>query len=377
MSLATLAPIGPHVTGVIRFASVGEGDDFRQMDEFEVLSRVHEIPVSPEQAPKLRPHPISQSLRSELEGANAKLQQIPVTLMFDKVENNLRARYEAFDLNLNRLACVGDGENCSRANFGDGSVVSAACAGPDSCAFANSAGLQCQLRVRLSLQIDGQDDKLSVFELQSGGIHTYRTLQAKLQMLGAVLDGKLRHVPLALTMYAKSSPAFEFKPFYVADLVLREGVGLDKVPNMQAAEAAAETAAKLHFERLESAVESIRANAPLSLVDDDENIISIAPRMPPRVRTNQGTAGNPGGPSGSRSLAEVVKKARDGAGEPENAKSIVEDSGGGGEGGKNPLSTISGIDLVPATSGAAVAAVAAVVPDATMQFGTELPPTPL
>ena len=376
MSLATLSPIGPHVTGVIRFASEGQGDDFRQLDEFEVLSRVHELTEDADLPPKLRPHPISESLKGT-GGAQAKLQCIPVILMFDKPENNLLARYEAFDQNINRLVCVGDGENCARANFAEATAENHDCKGPDACSFANSGAFQCQLRVRLAVQIDGQHDPLSVFEVQSGGIHTYRTLQAKLQMLKAILGGSLRNVPLNLTMYAKSSPAHEFKPFYVADLVLRDGANLQQVIAAQKTAIEAEKTAGLSYSSLETEVEAIRTSSALSIGDDDSSIIPYVPRMASRgaaVRPIQplqlGAAG-----SASRTLGDVVAKAR------REAEGVDQGTAAAGEREPRAAPAVVGMEL-PSLAAASSPAPAAEAEaplgsNATIEAATELPPSPL
>jgi hypothetical protein len=380
MSLATLAPIGPHVTGVIRFASEGQGDDFRQLDEFEVLSRVHDLPQDATDVPKLRPHPISKTLAKAPGEAPAKLQSIPVTLMFDKPENNLQARYEAFDPNLNRIACIGDGETCSRANFTDGNVESHPCKGPDACTFANGSGLQCQLHVRLAVQIDGQQDPLSVFEVQSGGIHTYRTLQSKLQMMKALLGGKLRHVPLSLTMYAKSSPAHEFRPFYVADLVLRDGLKLAQIVSAQKAAVDAEIEAGLAFADLENEVEAIRAASPLALGDDDDTIIPFVPRPASRARSARATSvALTSTGAASRSLGDVVAQARGKAAGSEERKDGADASASAAPSmAAAPAAAVVRIPL-PALAALPIdVPAAAVVPgNARIHAGTERPPTPL
>lgn len=41
MNLNKIEPSSPHIEGVIRFASEGQGEDLRQLDYFEVLALEH------------------------------------------------------------------------------------------------------------------------------------------------------------------------------------------------------------------------------------------------------------------------------------------------------------------------------------------------
>jgi hypothetical protein len=57
-------------------------------------------------------HPLDEALRKE---AGAKLRVIPIRLLFDDVDLNLRASYTLFDRTNGRPVCVGNGETCKRA----------------------------------------------------------------------------------------------------------------------------------------------------------------------------------------------------------------------------------------------------------------------
>ena len=57
------------------------------------------------------PHPIDETLRSP----GAKLRSIPVRLLFNDPELNLRANYSLFDRTTGRPICVGNGETCKRS----------------------------------------------------------------------------------------------------------------------------------------------------------------------------------------------------------------------------------------------------------------------
>lgn len=52
------------------------------------------------------PHPLDEQLR---EGQGGKLRRIPIRLLFNDPDLNLRAEYSLFDRNTARPLCVGDG----------------------------------------------------------------------------------------------------------------------------------------------------------------------------------------------------------------------------------------------------------------------------
>ena len=56
-------------------------------------------------------HPYDETLR---QSANGKLRKIPVRLMFNDPDLNLRAEYSVFDRTTGRPLCVGNGETCKR-----------------------------------------------------------------------------------------------------------------------------------------------------------------------------------------------------------------------------------------------------------------------
>jgi hypothetical protein len=307
MSLNSIKPLGMHVMGVIRFASEGQGDEFQQLDQFEILALSHEQPTCDTNWPNLERHLLHDTVAQGAEGqAQGKLQSIPVRLVFNRPESNLFARYEAFDASMNRLACVGDGSQCTRADFATGKVKGETCSGPNSCSYANSDGVKCDLRVRLAVQVEGQDDPLSVFEVQSSGIHTFRAFSAMLRTLSALL-GKLRHVPLMLTMHAKSSPAYEFKRFYVADLQLPKGMTLAEAKAKADQGANADTDQGLGFDELEKEIEAMAGERPLSLTDAESSIITFSNPTVERTRVRRTPAAVV--LDGSRTIASVIGSA--------------------------------------------------------------------
>ncbi len=283
MKLNQIKPVGPHIEGIIRFASEGQGDDMRQLDHYDVCSRVHQQQGVAQ--PSLMPHPITDKLTPQgAEGDQKKIRVIPIRLVANKPSNSLRARYEAYDIEMGRLLCVGDGERGERAILSQGTSTSCQCAGPEACDYANQQGVQCSLHVRMTVQIEGQDDPFSVFEFHSGSINTFRTLSAKLEMMSKAFGGKLRGLPLELAIYAKSSAASEFQPFYVADLRVRSNMtpaeALSELKNLYEAEASA----GLSFEAMEEAIESMVANSVLRLGDCEPSVITFSPVIVDRTK---------------------------------------------------------------------------------------------
>lgn len=310
MNLNAIKPVGPHIEGVIRFASDGHGEDLVQHDYFEVMGRVHEG-IQPEASPKLAPHPIADELRKLPENAaEGRIKVIPIRLMFNDPSLSLSARYEAFDADLNRLACVGDGTKGCRASFASGTSQDVPCVGPDACCYANSPGVRCALHVRLKAQIEGQADAFSVFELQSGGINTYRTLSAKLTMMHAAFGRRLRHVPMEIGVYAKSSAASDYRPFYVADVKLRKGIDVKTAIQSAITGENEDKAAGLAPGDMEAAVAQMAAGASLSLDDAESTLISFAPGIVDRSRLMRAAPNEAQVASSVSSIEDIVATMR-------------------------------------------------------------------
>lgn len=312
MKLSQIKPVGPHVEGVIRFASEGQGEEMRQLDYFDVCARVHQAPQEGA-LPPLMPHPITETLLPKgEEGEQKKIRVIPIRLIADKPANSLKARYEAYDTELGRLLCVGDGENGERAVLSQGTSVSCQCKGPEACDYANDQGVQCSLRVRMRVQIEGQDDPFSVFELHSGGINTYRTLSAKLEMMHEAFGGNLRGLPLELGIYAKSSAASAYQPFYVADLRVRSKMKPAEALAAMKKQREAESQAGLSLDRMEAAIESMDANSALSLGDCEPSVITYSPVVVDRTKLRrEGDSADQGlnAPFVSQDIAQLVSRA--------------------------------------------------------------------
>lgn len=165
-------------------------------------------------------HPLQTKLA---EGApNGKLRAIPVKLLFNSPDLNLRAQYSLFDRTTGRPLCVGDGQTARRVSAEGAQDLP--CPAPDACEFGRASG--CKLLGRLNVQIDGQDDDLGTFIFRTTGYNSIRTLAARLHYFQAVSGGNCRDLPLLLRLRAKSTTLSHRTPVYYADLTLREGVAL-------------------------------------------------------------------------------------------------------------------------------------------------------
>lgn len=199
-------------------------------------------------------HPLHKMLAAQT--ANGKIRSIPVTLLFDSPELNLRAAYSVFDRSTGRPLCVGNGESAKRIT--QQGVESVPCPGPDLCSFAQT--YPCKPFGRLNVQVDGQDDPLASFIFRTTGFNSIRTLAARLQYFQAVSGGLLASLPLSLKLRAKSTTQSYRAPVYYVDLTLREGVTLQQALTEAKDSRQAEQKAGLNRQALEQAATQGLAN---------------------------------------------------------------------------------------------------------------------
>jgi hypothetical protein len=102
-------------------------------------------------------HPMDEALRKT---AGAKLRSIPVRLLFDDPDLNLRANYSLFDRQSGRPLCVGNGETCRRSL--SAGVQTLPCPSPEACDLAK--GGHCKPYGRLNVRIP------SIQRLARGGL---------------------------------------------------------------------------------------------------------------------------------------------------------------------------------------------------------------
>ncbi|EEY88776.1 MULTISPECIES: hypothetical protein [Acinetobacter] len=166
-------------------------------------------------------HPLDDQLRANT--PNQKLRSIPVRMIFNDPDLNLRAEYTLFDRQTGRPVCVGNGETCQRlTNQG---VEQLPCPSPDLCPLAQ--GGNCKPYGRLHVNLD-ESDEFGTFIFRTTGFNSIRTLAARLNYYHAASNGLLSCLPLQLILRGKSTTQSYRQPVYYVDLTLREGISLNE-----------------------------------------------------------------------------------------------------------------------------------------------------
>ena len=166
-------------------------------------------------------HPLDDQLRAN--APNQKLRSIPVRMIFNDPDLNLRAEYSLFDRQTGRPVCVGNGETCQRlTNQG---VEQHPCPSPDLCALAQ--GGNCKPYGRLHVNLD-ESDEFGTFIFRTTGFNSIRTLAARLSYYHAASNGLLSCLPLQLILRGKSTTQSYRQQVYYVDLTLREGISLNE-----------------------------------------------------------------------------------------------------------------------------------------------------
>ncbi|MDO3621716.1 phage capsid protein [Ralstonia pseudosolanacearum] len=164
-------------------------------------------------------HPLNESLRKATPG---KLRSIPVRLLFNDPNLNLRAEYTLFDRDTGRPVCVGNGERCKRVEQ-DGIAI-LPCPSPDGCQFGGPGG--CKPYGRLNV-IVGEDDEMGSFIFRTTSFNSIRTLAARLHYFSAVSGNLLACLALELKLRGKSTTQSYRAPIYYVDLSVRAGTTLE------------------------------------------------------------------------------------------------------------------------------------------------------
>ena len=170
-------------------------------------------------------HPLDEQLRAK--APNQKLRSIPVRMIFNDPDLNLRVEYTLFDRQTGRPVCIGNGETCQRrTNQG---VEQHPCPSPDLCPLAQ--GGNCKPFGRLHVNLD-ESDELGTFIFRTTGFNSIRTLAARLSYYHAASNGLLSCLPLQLTLRGKSTTQSYRTPVYYVDLTLRDGINLQQAIQM-------------------------------------------------------------------------------------------------------------------------------------------------
>lgn len=211
-----------------------------------------------------------------------KLRSIPVRVLFNDPDLNLRAHYTLFDRSTARPVCVGDGESCKRVT--SQGLASMLCLGPDACAFGQDA---CKPYGRLNLVI-GDSDELGGFVFRTTGFNSIRTLTARLQYFAAVSGGHLAGMPLELKLRGKSTTQSHRSAIYYADLVVRSGLTLNEAIAQAQELATQRQAAGFDQQALDEAAKLGYANG--SFEDSPEEAADIVEEFYPESPLPEGLA---------------------------------------------------------------------------------------
>jgi hypothetical protein len=160
-------------------------------------------------------HPFDEELRKGQ--TNRKIRSIPIRLLFNEPDLNLRAEYALFDRKTGRPMCTGNGEACRR--FTASGMETLACPSPDSCELAKAG---CKPFGRLNVRIGEDEEDLGTFIFRTTGFNSIRTLAARLAYYQAVSGNLLACLPLALRLRAKSTTMSHRASIYFADITVRD-----------------------------------------------------------------------------------------------------------------------------------------------------------
>lgn len=247
----------PPVIGRISIGKVVEKNGKRlpeKDDEFTVTSQV-------QTKDGWVNHPVDETLRKS---PGTKLRNIPVRLLFDDPDLNLRASYSLFDRQTGRPICVGNGDTCRRSLAG--AVQTLPCPSPDFCDLAK--GGYCKPYGRLHVRI-GDEDELGSFVFRTTGFNSIRTLSARLQYFHAVSGGLLSTLPLELRLRGKSTTQSHRSPIYYVDLTVKTGVTLAEAIGNARAERELRQVAGFDQVALDAAAQQGFANGAFEELEED------------------------------------------------------------------------------------------------------------
>ena len=265
--------ITPPILGRISIGRVVEKNGKRlqeQDDQFTITTRV-------QTQDGWVPHPLDAELRKQAD--NGKLRSIPVRMLFNDPDLNLRAEYSLFDRQTGRPVCVGNGEQCRR--YSSEGVQTLPCPSPESCTLAQ--GGNCKPYGRLNVLI-GDADEMGTFVFRTTGYNSIRSLAARLRYYQAVSGNKLACLPLELKIRGKSTTQSFRSAIYYVDITIREGMSLEEA--LADANARSESRVSSGYDQaaLDEAARNGFANATFEY--DDDEITGIVEEFYPEPENN-------------------------------------------------------------------------------------------
>ncbi len=206
-------------------------------------------------------HPLDEALRKA--AGTSKLRSIPIRLLFDDVDLNLRANYTLFDRSNGRPVCVGNGDSCKRST--EGGMQTLPCPTPQECPFGQGV---CKPYGRLNVRI-GDEDELGSFVFRTTGFNSIRTLAARLTYFSALSSGLLSCLPLELRLRGKSTTQSHRAPIYYVDLTVRSGMTISEALEEARAEQSRRQAAGFNQVALDQVAALGLANGAFEELDED------------------------------------------------------------------------------------------------------------
>ncbi|MFV8529737.1 phage capsid protein [Ralstonia pseudosolanacearum] len=235
-------------------------------------------------------HPLNESLRKATPG---KLRSIPVRLLFNDPNLNLRAEYTLFDRDTGRPVCVGNGERCKRVEQ-DGIAI-LPCPSPDGCQFGGPGG--CKPYGRLNV-IVGDDDEMGSFIFRTTSFNSIRTLAARLHYFSAVSGNLLACLALELKLRGKSTTQSYRAPIYYVDLSVRAGTTLEATITEARELDARRKASGFDQTALDVAAKAGFANGAFE--DSPEEVTAVMEEFYPETGGDSPEAGGAGGPDNAK-----------------------------------------------------------------------------
>lgn len=244
-------------------------------------------------------HPKDKELRES--SANEKLRSIPITLLFNQPDLNLRAEYSMFDRKTGRPICVGNGQECQRAS--DNGLQTLPCPSPTLCEFGK--GGLCKPFARLNVVI-GDEDEMGTFIFRTTGFNSIRTLAARLSYLSAASGGLLACLPLSLRLRGKSTTQSFRSAIYYADITIREGLSFVEAITVAREQNEMKKAAGFDQQALDQIARECYANALFQ--EDEEEMGAVLEEFYPEVAQMPGYAENGAIPAQQAKLKDSVAR---------------------------------------------------------------------
>jgi len=298
--------ITPPVVGRITIGRVIEKNGRRlpeKDDQFTITSQI-------QQRGEWLAHPADQALRKATTG---KLRAIPVRLLFNSPDLNLRADYSLFDRETGRPVCVGNGETCRRVGENGSGMQTLPCPAPDACALGQQGG--CKPYARLNVVL-GDDDELGSFIFRTTSYNSIRTLSARLHYFSAVSGNLLACLPLELKLRGKSTTQSFRTAIYYVDVGVRSGMTLEETLSQARELDARRRAVGFDQAALDAAASAGFANGAFE--DTPEERAAVAEEFYPDMASNRLDAGA-GGKAGNN------KTGNNEAGDTSGAKPTLHD----------------------------------------------------